>query len=155
MTITKRWLLISQYQIGKAHHSSVGCFKNIQLPGSTKSGKEEGIPARVADPGQTTESAFLFPCNSHGMFSCYSIDKNFLSLLALTHVFLFFVWKHAFPCYWPPIPRAQPNVQGFQRNVQSSLGTQSLHKTFPKDPKWLAFPKTHTPYKIRYFFLWT
>lgn len=151
ITTTKRWLLISQYQIGKAHGSSVGCFKNTQVPGSTKTGRRRRRDSSHRCRPRTDHrvSAYLFPCNNHGMFSCYSTDKNFLSLLALTHVFLVFIWKHAFSCCWPPIPRAQQNVRRLSKKCAAIPWDSISSQYISKGPQMTDLPEdthSHTKY---------
>lgn len=51
------------------------------------------MTARGADSDHRISACF-FPSNNHGMFSSCSTDKKFISLLALSHVFLFFIRKY-------------------------------------------------------------
>lgn len=124
-------------------------FEKHSSPGSTKTSKRRiRITTRGVDPAWTTASS-LFPYKDHGMFSSYSRDENFLSLLALPTCFPIFPLEVCpFPAVGHPSWKHSQISGGFQRNVQLTPGTQSLRKIFTKDPQWLTFKKTHMTHKL-------
>lgn len=77
------------------------------------------------------------------MFSSCFTDKKFISFLALSHVFLFFIRKYVIFLLLATLLTAQPKVQRLSKKCMSPE-TQPLHKVFPKDPKGLTFQNKQT-----------
>lgn len=87
ISATKRQLLISHYQTGKAHHTSMGFPENTQVPDLTIAGRKElGWQPEVQT--QTTESQLVFfPLITTG---CFLVAPQIRNSYRSWHFHMFF-----------------------------------------------------------------
>lgn len=83
------------------------------------------------------------------MFSSYSTNKKFLSLLALSHAFLFFIWECVLflllatcPGDMAKFPETLKEMWSYPLELYLSL-----HKIFTRDSKCLTLQKAHITHK--------
>ena len=90
ISATKRQLLISQYQTGKAHHTSMGFSENTQVPDLTIAGRKElGWQPEVQT--QTTESQLVFfPLITTG---CFLVAPQIRNSYRSWHCHMFFCFS--------------------------------------------------------------
>lgn len=130
--IIRPWVILKNTQVQvqlRQAREEVGLQPEVQ----TRSGPQHLVYSLIRTTG-----CFLVP---QEMRTSYH--------LALSTCFpIFHLEVCTFPAVGHPSWKHSQISGDFQRNVQLTPGTQSLHKIFAKDPKWLTFKKTHTTHKI-------